>query len=1001
MRVNLNPYLTSSGKCKITREEAVLAAADFKRQLRSQPQEVVSHVLLQESIKSLRAIIRAYERGEIVCEPAVSEKNSNGTLPAALAEEIKTQTEEITYPDKKQTPKLPDLSNKAIVDISKMDFNALFRQKPFGKIEPPMPGALLKCANLRTPSPTGFISDLGYLDEYPVSPYISLAQANTSGKLFKIFYPEPPKIIPAPLGTEVVSVNSEVKIARPTEYDPVVWRTPLKRPNDLNYIIRQLDNDSPLLKADRKLFLPTEEEQKYWQAVLPLPETLRARIKESPDDLIHLIASYLGVKDKETGLTNFRYVCHPRFGDFILDNVDDLPLIMSELRVGHCDLLSWYVAAQMRAHGEVAWVGTDMITTNDGSAFNGAYKHSTVVLSKKDGRLAYFDPTIHCDFDKAYHPKIMQDILIDELEGKFQKAKTTKQKVKVLREFNRKVSELRIKAESSSEVLEDMKRLQIGALAGLFLTPPGFDDSNIKERGQIVSWNELPRVISPESLVLVFNEIWETELGEIRGVWKLDNVNKLVENYPRLLREQLAFVYRALNNMKLFIHNDEIIKTCLQGIQPDKELSSKDLYSLCSHSAIYNEPSCSFAFPVQNLIEHTSAKDLLDYFDYNPDTVNHLVGMYELWSLRKSDLRTSNFLRLKCSSNRKEFKSHSYTKLFTQALQKGVFFYSLDSEEGIKIDTYDIENNKETKINIKDHHLDKYLAIKKDIVVFAIECQYAYFDPKYREHLLNKLSIDEKMFKEISKFCLDFSENERRVRTKSLPNPLRGIVSKIDAASHIVYLTDECKEDFERTVLGTLRKIDFGPSSGKKIEFDEIRQYVPGDDARKLVWSQYGKDKFFVRLGQTYAQDISTPLYVFLDAQDCLDSTIYSLQIKELIRALQKDSREKGREVFIGINGYSGYFKLPQNIDPENIMACIYSSPASKTGLVLENGQLPKNLLFVSDSFSNTLAMKYLYGQKGHKLETIWLHDKAFQIFPLIKDSWMENGLPEQLRSKE
>ncbi len=61
-----------------------------------------------------------------------------------------------------------------------------------------------------------------------------------------------------------------------------------------------------------------------------------------------------------------------------------------------------------------------------------------------------------------------------------------------------------------------------------------------------------------------------------------------------------------------------------------------------------------------------------------------------------------------------------------------------------------------------------------------------------------------------------------------------------------------------------------GRSSGSSLEFQEHREYIPGDDVRHLDWAAYARsDKLFVRL---YREEISPRTEILLDASASMTS---------------------------------------------------------------------------------------------------------------------------------
>jgi len=357
---------------RVSQDEAraMLRAIESNPQSLNPDNSPVTAAMIARTREDYTKLLHLYNSGELQYQgPSITSQASNPQSSTDTKVVTSTQTEAV-YPAKK--PRIPqELSNKAgsSVGISKMDPHALTQEIPLGSISPSMKGVFFIDEEMRTPIPDGFIRDLGFAEFYPQSRFETFLPPTATKPTFKISYPKSTPIIPLPIKAELASLENSgnLKVAKPNPDDPLVWRVPFQ--NSLIYTLQET-NTEDLLKANLSSSMyPTQAEQKYWKSLMPLPGDLEARIKEHPKDLIHLITSFLAIKTS-AGLSNFRYVCNQDFSNFLAKHKEDLPLIVNELKVGHCDLLSWYVAAQLRAHGRPAWVAGGRVTTKDGNHFN-------------------------------------------------------------------------------------------------------------------------------------------------------------------------------------------------------------------------------------------------------------------------------------------------------------------------------------------------------------------------------------------------------------------------------------------------------------------------------------------------------------------------------------------------------------------------------------------------------------------------------------------------------
>ena len=58
-------------------------------------------------------------------------------------------------------------------------------------------------------------------------------------------------------------------------------------------------------------------------------------------------------------------------------------------------------------------------------------------------------------------------------------------------------------------------------------------------------------------------------------------------------------------------------------------------------------------------------------------------------------------------------------------------------------------------------------------------------------------------------------------------------------------------------------------SKGSSVEFSDFREYVPGDDFRRIDWNAYGRfNKLFIKL---YMEEREAPVNIFLDSSLSMD----------------------------------------------------------------------------------------------------------------------------------
>lgn len=989
-------YLRAPGQCKISQDEARLTHkwCESGDTLPYNPADI-------KKLKSdMKSIIAAYKKGQIVFVPDdLYPQNGKTTNVEKLVESTQAQETQVIYPDENEMPKPPNIGNKGVSQISDMDFEALKKEAPIGSIDPPMPGVKFKL-RLKTPCASGFINDLGY-GNYEMS-QLQDVKTLTGDKRFKITHPNlSSSNVPVPTSGRITSVSENAsKIAMPSETDPLIWRV-LKKGKSLSYMLDQVAEGSPLLRADPKTFEVSEEEQRYWKAVLPLPDLVKQKLEAAQkegnvDEIVHIITSFIGHRDKETKLSNFRYVCHPRAGKmfrfrgFAKEGL--LPLLMNELKVGHCDLLSWYVASQLRAYGVTAWVSEDVLPTKDGKHFNGSYNHATVVIERPDGTLVNYDPTIHCDIDHAYHPKIMTGDLIDTLEDKLLEANTINEKAEVLRSFNREVlPPLRERANKDRGVMTDWRGIvEAGIFGSLIVEPSEFKNGFTEMRGVVADLSGLPKEETPQSILMVIKDIYE----ELPLPFTLgDEYSLRQERLPsKTVRGQVAWLYYALNKTKSFAFFSDFNRMTELMLDKSKKFTETDIRHQLQIDADSEEGCIRSVIGV--MTERVSAKDLLTA--YSAGKSGEYSGYIRGFGFTTS-VACTNLLLLD-THHMTEFREHKYSKLFIEPIRKGHFPTDIDGPEVTCYD-YPYFNVDEPRDYKSDSDSGLFL-VRHDLINFAFEYQYACFDPNYKKHLIEKLGISEERFRDLSRYFLQHDKKLKRTNVNHFLKADKDEANnRITALENVLFasmLNNKCRENFARAVNQTLQRMDLGPMRGRVIEHNDVRQYVQGDDMKRLDWNAFARfEKYYVKQSPVPVLDVSTPVHVLLEldadfTSDGHHGLIDLLQIVELVRTLQQDSKARNREVYISVDN-GDYYKLPVREKPENVLRLLLSAKGPRKLPFLQTGELPENLLYVSNTFLKISAMKHLYGSHCN-FGYICLNDPPFRIYPLIKDEWVEKG---------
>lgn len=184
-------------------------------------------------------------------------------------------------------------------------------------------------------------------------------------------------------------------------------------------------------KLDPAPFIPTEEEREYWKRVLPLPKELAAYAQEHREAIPGIVQWLLQ--------KTYLYAVNNNYSDFLTQHTAELPLIIDELRLGHCDLLSWASMAYFRQLGVACFATEDLVTAETGEAFKAKVGHARVGVIMSDQSVRIFDPTSYCASYEVLQSHGVMDPLFLKLGKSYKQAKTEDEKRDVLRKYKKEI----------------------------------------------------------------------------------------------------------------------------------------------------------------------------------------------------------------------------------------------------------------------------------------------------------------------------------------------------------------------------------------------------------------------------------------------------------------------------------------------------------------------------------------------------------------------------------
>lgn len=320
---------------------------------------------------------------------------------------------------------LESQDKKSFKKVSEMDYEALISEETIGTITPALKANFV--IDIKLPLSNGYkiIKPGKHLQKNAII-IDDNEEVKSQQDLTFINVPinKSNSYLPIPTGYELIWSNDEegLLVSQPSNDQPFgVAILDAVSEDTLNFAIKPV----PQIFIDLNKHLVTEEEKAFWNSVLPLSQEILDTISKHPDKIPTIIANLIG--------KNFHYICNNALGKFIRNNDKHLAMIIAELRVGHCDLLSWISCAYMRMFGIPAYVTSTLVTNESGSSFMKNYGHARVVFFNSKGQTVFFDPTLYCE-------DITEKVTFDEenvfkLDENFRDAETEQAKQDVLRAF--------------------------------------------------------------------------------------------------------------------------------------------------------------------------------------------------------------------------------------------------------------------------------------------------------------------------------------------------------------------------------------------------------------------------------------------------------------------------------------------------------------------------------------------------------------------------------------
>lgn len=840
--------------------------------------------------------------------------------------------------------------------ISEMDYEALTKVIPEGKITPASREIMYPTGQLRVPIPNGHaLLPTQKSNSYNISQFAKVEEAN--GDRLSIQYPIRSDILRVPWGMIPVGSDAPLNIYIPTRESPVVWSAQRSSPHSgqsENLDLVEIDA-AKRPKVDMQSLAVSEDERRYWRSVLPLPASLQEVIDEQEpqsQERVHLVLAYLAHRSNDEKLTNFRYVCHPRLGRFFRENADDLPLLMSELKMGHCDLLAWYTAAQLRAQGIPAWTQAHAVPVPSGNAFNAAFEHTVVQCAVDNGVIYTCDPTTRCDVDTATHPDALSNSTIDSMENDFLNAPTLDEKCEVLKQFRRTLDEQRNDASCSNSggrITHDMLRVSLNYQSSFALQDSPCIDS------RLASWLPISAE-EPENTIQLLSSIF---CNSYQLVALQDEV--LTVGNTRIERRLLATFFQA-------------IKKGGYRFQPDTAFLSDAAEEIIGTEQ--EKTKRILEFPVQRTVAMVSAKQFL-----SKDLMGAFINEKGMQYFFTDSLR----YRITDFNDWELFSQHEFSEPFKKLLSKGLLLNNYYNENE-SIEFYRISDAEPPEIN------------KNEIVSLLVDTDA--FSALLQLYVNRKISAKQievavgipipQIQKFIKHMCPFIVARDAHQKPR---NTLRSLNTADNLSSPLQY-TSKDHERVAHTVNRELARL-IGSQQGAIVTPDDTRRYTQGDDTRHIDWSAFARhDELYIRNHPIKSQEEHKRITLLLDIWFSGRSVFSYTILQSIVHTVQSFCRARGLEVDI-LDKEGKLFQVPLHVPSSCLLSFIPCSQLDPVGICTEKPlRVPSDsrLLYITDRPANALIAQHCW-RNSLPMAAIDIRSEPYSAHLICKEKWVQSGI--------
>lgn len=983
----------------------------------------LSHGLLLRAVEDIKSELarRAapVETESQICTPPSSE--------AALALPVippSTKSEA----DKHSPPLKIETDSLLISSISAMDPKALKKSTPFGKIVPPVHSTVgFLIGSLRIPVPNGAVEALSLdpkvnkrLLEKRETTYVVLEEPEfqpptadgTSRTNYSIDIDLPGPIgsafcLPAPIGCAVTEYCGEERLALPKagEYEVLVEQGY----QEAAYHISR-SNESRTVPFDLRIqSAPTVDEMRYWQAELTVPPELRELLlnrlesgrPDIQDEVFDLITSYMDSQD-ERGNSLFSYVCHPAVGELLREQGEDLPFVLSELKIGHCDYLAWYACALLRGYGVPAWMTNEVFPTSDGNAFNVACGHARVISwSLATGTERLFDPTRSAGLSLGWLPEVLPVGVVLKWKEQLRDAATRAEKRKILGEILKDVAQ----RAAQPKAVAAANNFNAGTIEG-FLFPRSegaTGETNAKITGENLgvltaqskaggSW----RLLCKREAIDTVREIglWFRFGGYYSNTSYFSVYNVMSEggNLPSLERRLVAKYLDALHELRRQTFGDYF--PIEEG--DDYCFGGRESESIEERIRFWREIDPGFGSDCfdsmflrrqRGMWTHTLQRSLRNQVKLELPAAILLASKdqdFGLKALDPTDIRCPFDLPL--AHIPPELAQRHLGQIDTKRIGRllkriGWGSWTYDNRDGLTGD----------KQRERVHHR----RVVQGLLTFEVDLQRALASSRGidKARLLSDYGISPAELREGLATRLYLDVDRPRGIVKGIPSYKERRVT--DVMGHFA-ITPTCQKRVQAAFLDAVRSVSTAWAPQRVRQREDLREYVVGDDLKYLDWKATARrDTPLVKLAPAPSNSLDAALTVVF-VPDSTERVLESFQLNEIITQC-KAIAKRGRPVFLGSVQWQNYLELNSKtvgIPNTHILENLYSdytkglSPGIHIGIQNRPKKIPHDLILVGSSFGKLLSLRELC-REVKNCRALWLGAPELDVYPLARPEYI------------